>query len=282
MDININGKIFDAEEGTISFDDRSFRYGDGLFETMKIVDGKILLESFHFDRLLRGLNILKFEIGELFLADKFYTEIIQLCEKNNCLSLARVRLTLSRGDGNLYDFTNPFNYVIEARSLTEKEQSNEGITIGVFPDARKSCDIFSNLKSSNFLPYVMAAKFAIENEWDDCLVLNVHGRICDSTISNVFWVKDEMIFTPPLSEGCIDGVMRRFLLEMIRDMGYEIRELACEIIDLQYADEIFLTNAIRGIRPVKRLAGKIYSTKISKVLSEHLATSTIQFYERKS
>jgi branched-chain amino acid aminotransferase len=161
MHINVNGKIINGEDAKISHDDRSFRYGDGLFETMKILDGKILLESFHFDRLMHGLNIMKFEIAELFLTDKFRSEIIQLCEKNNCFSIARVRLTLSRGNGGLYLFQNQFNYIIEARSLNVQEQSGDGITIGIFRDAKKSCDVFSNLKSANFLPYVMAAIFMI-------------------------------------------------------------------------------------------------------------------------
>ena len=265
--VNINGKLFRADEARISFDDRAFRYGDGLFETIKIRDGKILLEQFHFERLLQGLQVLKFETDELFLAEKLKAEIIRLCEKNNCIEECRVRLTISRGSGSLQEFHNHFNIVIEASPIKNQEQS-ASIAIDIFPDARKSCDIYSNLKTSNFLPYVMAAKFAIENQLDDCLVLNIHGRICDSTISNIFWIKDKEIFTPPLSEGCVAGVMRRWMLEKVQGTRYKVQERVCESADLKNADEIFLTNVIRGIRPVNRFKDQSYRADVTNSLIE--------------
>jgi branched-chain amino acid aminotransferase len=252
--VNINRKIFKSGEAGIKPDDHSYRYGDGLFETMKVVNGKIFLQEFHFERLFHGFDILKFQPPEFFLAEKLCGEVIELCRRNQCEELAKIRLSVSRGNGGLYDGDEGLNYVIECSPLKDEEEKN--LVIDIFPDARKSCDVFSNLKSANFLPYVMAAKFAKENKLDDCLVLNVHGRICDSTIANIFWIENEKVFTPPLSEGCVAGVMRRYLIEKIRDAGYGMREIVCEPKDLEDADEIFLTNVIRGIRSVKRIAGR--------------------------
>jgi branched-chain amino acid aminotransferase len=138
------------------------------------------------------------------------------------------------------------------------------LIIDIFPDARKSIDVFSNLKSANYLPYVMAAIWAKENKLNDALILNQHDRICDSTIANVFWVKDNNIFTPPLSEGCIAGVMRKKILELATwnsDHSVEETILTQEI--LLQADEIFLTNAITGLKWVKECRSKVYKNTIS-------------------
>jgi len=276
--INVNGKIPDAEKTWIKVDDHSYRYGDGLFETMKIVNDRILLEDLHFERLFNGFSVLKFQIPELFTRQKLENEIIDLCKRNNCNKLARVRLSVSRGSGGLYDCDEEIQYVIECwplqntvnhenvglRAFGDAWPDGQGLVIDIFPDARKSCDSFSNLKSANYLPYVMAALFARENRINDCLLLNEHNRICDSTIANIFWVKGENILTPPLQEGCIAGVMRKFLIERLRAAGYKLHETNCEIQDLENADEVFLTNAVQGIRWVKEFRNKIYTNTITQ------------------
>jgi len=263
--ININGKIIRKSEAGIKIDDRSYRYGDGLFETMRVVDGKIFLENFHFERLFHGFGILRFQPPEFFLADKLSAEIVELCKKNQYSELAKVRLSVSRGNGGLYDGDENLNYLIECSSIRNEEEKS--LVIDIFPDARKSCDVFSNLKSANFLPYVMAAKFARENQLDDCLLLNVYGRICDSTIANIFWIKDKEIFTPLLSEGCVAGVMRRQL--KAQGASFKVQERICEIKDVENADEIFLTNSVSGIMAVRKFAGReLNSERIQKLKQE--------------
>src|SRR5258705_10301505 len=160
--VNINGKILRRDDAGIKPGDRSYRYGDGLFETMKFVAGEIFLENFHFERLFHGFDTLKFQLPEFFLAEKLSSEVKELCKRNQCEQLARVRLSVSRGNGGLYDGDENLNYLIECSPIRNEEEKN--LVIGIFPDARKSCDVFSNLKSANFLPYVMAAKFAKEND----------------------------------------------------------------------------------------------------------------------
>jgi branched-chain amino acid aminotransferase len=260
--INVNGEILEAGRPYIRTDDHSYRYGDGLFETMKVQAGKILLFDFHYERLSKSLSLLQFHIPEFLNRRKLEEEILNICRKNNCEELARVRFSVSRGNGGLYDNDQKFQYAIECSPLDNinaRRPDNKDLLVDIFPYARKSCDIFSNLKSANFLPYVMAARFAKENKLSDCLLLNSHERICDSTIANIFWVKEEKLFTPPLSEGCIDGVMRRYLIESARETRYRVHEKVCEIKDMEHADEVFLTNAIAGIRRVTQFRSTIYS-----------------------
>lgn len=247
-------------------DDHSYRYGDGLFETMRVADEKILLEGYHFERLFSGLEILKFQTPVFFTKQKISEEIKELCKKNNCEKSARIRLSVSRGNGGLYDCDNKFNYLIECWPLEPTGFNENGLVIDMFPDARKSIDKFSNLKSANYLPYVMAAIWAKENKLNDALVQNQYGRICDATIANIFWVKDENIFTPPLNEGCVAGVIRKRILDIIN--GVEERSLAEN--DLLNADEVFLTNATSIVRWVKQFRNKTYGNKIAETIFTRL------------
>lgn len=247
-------------------DNRSYRYGDGLFETMRVVSRKISLETYHFERFFSGLKTMRYELPVLFTAEKLRLEILLLCEKNGCDALARVRLSAFRGNGGLYEGPDELQYVIECWPVSESinQLNGNGFVIDVYPEARKSCDKFSNIKSANFLPYVMAARYANENKLNDCLVLNVHDRIADATIANVFIIKNESIFTPPLSEGCVSGVMRRHLLAKLK-----VEEMVLTVESMLSADEIFLTNAMTGIRWVKQFRNKTYSNlQTSKIYSE--------------
>lgn len=271
--INYNGKIFGAEESIIKSHDHSYRYGDGLFETIKFLRGSILLEEYHFERLFTGLGLLKFKYPGHFTKAKLSEEIKELCERNKCNDLARVRLSVSRGNGGLYDCDNTFSYMIECWPLEQRDFNENGLIIDIFPDARKSVDVFSNLKSANYLPYVMAAVWARENRLTDALLLNSYGRICDATIANVFWVNEKMIFTPALNEGCVDGVMRKRIFDLrlrIEDFGFPLQESTLTEAILLEADEVFLTNAITGIRWVGQFRNKKYTNKISSKLFEEL------------
>ncbi len=267
-----NGDFFPSDRPVITIRNRAFRYGDGLFETMKIADGKICLEKFHFERLLSGISLLQYEAPVSFATDQLRNCIIELCRKNECLKQAKVRLSVSGGEGGLYDADNTLQYVIEAEALNDvpTHSASKGLHIGVYRDCRKGNDVFANLKTVNFLPYVMAAKFAKANGLNDCLVLNTEGFIADATIANLFIIKDNRLFTPALTEGCVNGVMRRFLLEQLPGLGYMITETRLSSIDVEEADEVFLTNAIRGIQWVKKLEGRQYINMVSSVIVKQL------------
>jgi branched-chain amino acid aminotransferase len=259
--ICFNGKIIPADEPVLLASNRGYRYGDGLFETMKVAKGKILLSDHHFERLFAGLALLQFEIPRLFLRQKTEDEIVSLCKKNNCEGLARVRLSVFRGNGGLYDEDKGLQYLIECWPLTESvsKLNENGLVIDVFPGAENSCDKFSNLKSANFLPYSMAALYAKEKKLNDSLVLNTTGGIADSTIANLFIIKNAIVITPGLEEGCVNGVMRQYLLKKLQAADYAVQEATLSVNDIIAADEVFLTNAIHGIRWVRQFRDISYS-----------------------
>ena len=258
--ICLDGKFLPANKPALAADNRGYRYGDGVFETMKLVNGKIVLEKYHFERLFAGIKLLKLPKPALLTAKKWRNEIITLSKKNKCEKLARVRLSVSGGSGGLYDLPSKLQYLIECWPAddTVNQVNKNGLVIDIFPDLQKNCDAFANLKSANFLPYAMAARFAKENKYNDCLVMNTKGNIADATIANIFLVKNKLVITPSLKEGCVNGVMRRFLIEKLQGSGFDIREGVVTKNDMDAFDEVFLTNAMTGIRWVKQFRNKIY------------------------
>ena len=263
--LNHNGKLIEVSEPALPVSNHSYRYGDGLFETMKMIEGEIPLFELHIERLFYSMQSLGFRAPVLFSKDKIQKEITGLAKKNNCLSLARVRLVVSRGNGGLNDCDDVLQYTIECMPPGDSvNQLNEnGYLIDVFPDAIKSCDKFSNLKSTSYLSYVMAAQFAKTNRLNDALVLNQHGRISEASIANIFWIKNGNIYTPPLSEGCIAGVMRKWLIGNIAQIGVKIGETPLTIEELQNANEVFLSNAVYGLRWVKQFRSATYQNIVS-------------------
>lgn len=265
-----NNKIYKEGEAIINADNRSFRYGDGLFETMKMIDGKIILKEFHFERLFAGMHILQFEVPQNYTASFLEDQIKELCKKNQHSKCARIRLMIFRGSGGLYDAenNNP-NYLIQSWSIENKMALNSnGLVIDIYPDAKKSCDKFSNLKSNNFLPYVMAALHAKTNKLNDCILLNSNERLCDSTVANIFIIKDGSIYTPPLSEGCIAGVVRRWMLKNLPP-NFKIIEAPVSRQDLYDADEVFLTNSIYDVRWVKEAGNAKYNCDLVKNIHKY-------------
>lgn len=262
----------EASQPVIHASNRGFRYGDGLFETMKIENAKIQLATLHFDRLFAGIKLLKFQLP-VFITPQHLTEtVLQLCEKNKCLASARVRLSVFRGNGSLFDADTPAEYIMECWPLEQALVSfnEQGLLLDFFPDVKKSCDEFANLKSTSHLPYVMAAAYAQEKGLDDCLVLNHFGRVADTSIANIFLIKNKTIYTPSLAEGCIAGVMRQHLISLLKAKEMEVCETAISLNDVMEADELFVTNAIRGIKWVYHCNEKVFSNNVLKLLMQEL------------
>jgi branched-chain amino acid aminotransferase len=270
--INFNGSILPSGTLLLTADNRGFRYGDGVFETIRVKDGGILFSLFHFERLLSGTRLLQFDPLPFPDPSKLEADVLELCKRNDHLVSARVRLTVFRGD---IEDSLP-NYVIQSWPLGPPARGSNvnGLILGVFPDGRKSCDLFANIKSNNYLIYSMAALYARQQLWDDCLVLNSRDRVADSSIANIFYMRNGVIYTPPLSEGCVAGVMRRRLLEILPEKGFKVEERPVTPEDIRSAEGVFLTNAIRGIRWVSRFGEMIYDSKpvqdLEKIVLENL------------
>ncbi len=256
-----DGKILKQDKLLISPNNRSFRYGDGFFETMKWFNGKILIEQLHLERLFHTLHILQFKPPAYFTAEYIVQAIQQLVSKNQHHKLARVRVTIYRGDGGIYDEQNHFPHLLIqtwALNPMNNRLNENGLDIDIYAAAVKQSDHFSLLKSNNYLGYVMAALWAKEHHLNDAILLNPQGNIADATIANVFIINNGTIITPALSEGPVSGVMRRYILKQLQERGYEVKEGIVSADDLANASEVFLTNAIYGMRWVKQCGKNTY------------------------
>ncbi len=266
---SIDKKVFPSEEFHIHPDNRSFRYGEGFFETIRLHKGEIPLWHLHWKRLSESLPNLYFETPPHFNEAILKEEILRVAKRNQCLDAARVRITFFKGEGGIWEKpSTPFHFLVQCWPLEKKEFSmNEnGLDIGLFEAGKKSCDHFSNLKTNNYLLYALAARYAKTEKLNECLVLNQYERVCDATIANVFFSKGGVIHTPALSEGCINGVMRSYLLEQLRSTGIDVKEGAYTPTEIAAADEIFMTNAMYGIRWVKQWGERMYPFQQSSTI----------------
>lgn len=267
-----NGRILPAGEPVLEAGNRAFQYGDGLFETMRIHNGKIILADYHFDRLFGGMQALMMTIPSNFTRSYLQDNILELCSSNSHTPSARVRLTVFRkqvmpGGKNLDEPS----VLIESWPLDNGYVfKTDPFIIDIYPEARKSTDAFAGYKTTAYLPYALAAVFARRQGLNDCLVLNTDGNVCDASIANIFLIKDGIVCTPPLSEGCVNGIMRRHLMSNIDNAGLTVVETPIDADMVLSAHEVFLTNVIRGIQPVTSFREANYTTNLSRKLFESL------------
>lgn len=278
MFCNLNGRFYNDAKATISINNRSFRYGDGCFETIKICKGKILHSQLHMDRLFGSMQVLKFQPATYFNAGYIIELINELVKKNSHQKLARVRLTIFRGEGGLYDIINHTpNFLIQSWPLNQENNTiNEnGLILGLYDEGFKSADGFSNIKSNNYLLYAMAALYAKANHFNDVIVKNNKGSVADTTIANLWLIKNDTIITPPLADGGVAGVMRSYLLKAFTSKGLNVQEASIYIDDFSAADEIFLTNVIYGMKWVKQIDNKTFTGNRIKQLHADFILPTL-------
>jgi branched-chain amino acid aminotransferase len=269
MQVCFNGNFFPHDAPLLPVQNRSFKWGDGVFETAKVFRGRLLLEELHVERLWVSLRLLGIETGATFTQDNLVAHVLELCRRNQCVENARIRLAVYRQeDGSA-------GYSIEASPLAEtiNQWPEEGQEIVLYPFARKSMDAFANLKSANFLPYVLAQRYAAERGVDDALVLNAQNFLCDSSKANIFLLRGKNIYTPALHQGCVNGVMRRVVLEACKKMGFRVLQDVVEESQLLSADEVFLTNAIQMIRWVSHYKTASYDCRQTQKIFEAVSAT---------
>jgi len=271
--LNYNGKHYEEGTAIISANSRALRYGDGIFETLKFKNNECILLEDHLNRLWQGLDMLQFEKPKLFTKQYLRDELERLLQKNK-ETAARVRINIFKGNGGLYDAENYHpNFIIQTMPLKSDTGSlnGNGLQVCIYRDAIKAIDNFSNLKHNNFLPYLMGAQFARAQKCNDAVILNHHRRICDSTIANIFIIKNGIVYTPALAEGCVAGVMRKFLLTHLPLLVTEVVECSITEEMLLAADEVFFSNSIYNMRWVAGINDKTYGNTINRSIYEKLA-----------
>lgn len=271
--MNFNGQIIPSDQEVLSVNNRGFRYGDGLFESMRYMNGAIKFPELHIDRIQKGMKVLKLDnnmqIDSWFLREK----VEELARRNKTGPDARLKLTIFRDSEGLYTpSSNKMAYVLESQMLSESQYTfnQKGLIIDVFDELTKPVNILANLKTCNSLVYVLAGVYKKQHALDEVMILNQHGFLCESISSNVFVVYDRKLYTPALNEGCIGGVMRQVVMRLAKENGIELIEAQVNPDILNEADEVFITNATKGIQWVMGYNNKRYFNEVGKFLSEKL------------
>lgn len=271
--INFNGQIVPEDSKLFSVDSRALRYGDGLFETMLYQGGEIRFLHLHVDRLQRGMQKLQLEQSSMF--DAYFIKKItdDLIRKNNMLGQrVRVRLIVFREGGGIYTpVTNKSAFILQVHKLeTEIRDKKVGLIVDLFTEVKKPYSDLSALKTNNALVYVLAGNFKRKFDYDDVFILNQEGFLCEALTSNIFVYFDKVLYTPALNQGCVEGIMRKVVMDMAADEGIPIVEAQINPEIMKKADELFCTNAVQGIQWVMGYKQKRYFNKISRLMQEKL------------
>jgi len=269
--IVLNGTFKTEQESSICFQNRAFLYGDSIFETIRVNNRNILFFEEHLTRLVSGMKILKYDIPDKFtiFRDKLKDEILSLLNRNKIFKSARVRITVFRKFGGFYTpETNEINYLISTLQLKAEKfiLNTNGLQISVFNELKKPINKFSPYKTGNSLLYTLAGIYKTEIAVNDCLVLNEKNQIIEAVSSNLFLVINKTLITPPVSDGCINGIMRNEIITYAKLYDIPCIEHSVYENDLLSAEEIFLTNSINGIQWVVAYKDKRYFKRISDFL----------------
>jgi len=268
--VNFNGELLFPENVQLSIENRAFKYGDGLFETVKVAQNKVFFLEDHYFRLMASMRMLRMKIPMKFTMEFLEKEILKTVDVQDNTNSYRVRLTVYRKDGGFYTpKTNEIDYLIEVKENNYKIQST--YSIDVFKDFYNYSGLLSTLKTTNRMLNTVASVFADENELDNCVLLNEKKGVVEMTNANIFIIKGTTIKTPALTEGCIKGIIRKKVIEILtKNDEFTIEETTISPFEIQKADEVFITNTIIGIQPVTNYRKKTFPTKIGEKLSKTL------------
>ena len=272
-----NGEYYKEGEKVLGPENRALKFGDALFETILVANTNCYYLDQHLERLKRGMSVMGMEMPDEYNQKYFERKIRRLLNKNHHIKGARLRLTVFRNDGGLYTPTdNKISFILESSELDTIGYTfnKTGLSVDIYPDMGKQYNIISEFKSANASLFVLAGLWRQKNELDDCIILNDKNEVCEALSSNVFIIKNDKIYTPPIKSGCVNGIMRNVVVDLLRKNNIEVdTETSITIDDLNEAEELFLTNSISGIRKVLIFRDKRYysmkTRRISQLLSEN-------------
>ena len=264
-----------TDEPSLFIGNRAFRFGDAIAEDIHAFSSHPQFFDRHVRSLMEGMELLEMDVPPDFSVDVLQLYLSGLLLRNKIFGGAAVRLTVFRNSVTplLIPEDNRTSYVMDARKLDHKYYTlNEnGYIIDVFDEIHKPVNRLSGLRNAFSSLYLYAGNYCKNNRLDDCILLNDKGRMVESLCSNIFLIKDNSIFTPAVEEGCISGVLRQVMVELCISMGYRINDSSrLNPEALGDADEVFLLNAVEGIRWVAAYKNRRYYRRIVPLLNDAL------------
>lgn len=268
--VNLNGNL--VEQESVLSQNRAFLYGDAVFETLKVVNRKVLFMEDHYFRLMASMRIIRMQTPMNFTLENLEKQILDLAESNSSSDSCRVRFTVYRNNGGFYLPTDRnVSFLISTTKLESKPYivKEEPYEVELFKDFYVTKQLLSTIKSTNKLINTVGSIFADENGYQNCLLLNEEKNVVEALNGNLFMITGNRLITPPLSEGCLNGIMRKQVLAIAKKIErLEVSEEPISPFDLQKADELFITNMIQGIQPITKYRKKEFSLQWSKIFVE--------------
>ena len=265
--LNYNGNLVAFDDVKITPNNRSFKYGDSVFETIKVVHGKLVFWEEHYFRLMASMRMLRMKIPMNFTLEFLEEQLLKTVSVNKNNKNTRARLSVTRKDGGFYTpNTNEIDYLIESQEIEYSTKAS--YKVDLFKDFYMYSGHLSTVKTNNKLIHTLASIYAKENELDNCILLNERKGVVEVTNASLFLIKGTLIKTPPLTEGCLKGIAREKVISVITSSNnYTLEEAVISPFEIQKADEVFITNSIIGIQPITNYRKKEFSTDISKKLA---------------
>lgn len=276
----LNGSILSEEKSRAFRNNRGFLYGDGFFESMRSYRGKVLFADEHYRRILHTLALLEMEAKTFPTEAELFQMIEALCQQTGCREHARIRLSVYREGEGLYTPDNEnVSYLLTMGPLESAYLlGSQGMKIDYFTGQTKAGGKYSRVKSLSSLLYVMAGKFARQHHCDELLLLNAEGRIIEGVSSNVFFVCDNRLLCPPVSEGGVDGVMRKVVMELAHSEQIALEETPVSQAMAASASEIFFTSSVRGIRWAENFRNRKLENTLTARLFAQLVKRAEQYH----
>lgn len=273
--INLNGNLVEDQNATVSVFNRGLAYGDSVFETIRVINGKVMFWEDHYFRLMASMRIMRMEIPADFSPENLEEIILELVKANNFENTpSRIKFTVFRKEGGYYTpSTREIGFAISATELQDSFYllNETNYEVELFKDHYITSGLLSTIKTNNRAINVLGSIFTQENDYNNCLLLNEKKNVIEALNGNLFLVKDNNIKTPPLTDGALNGITRKKLVEIIKQLpDYKLEETTISPFELQKADELFITNVIMGIQPITKYRKKNFENKVAKDLLSKL------------
>lgn len=268
--INFNGTLQANNTALFDAGNRALQYGDALIEEIRVINGIFMFWEAHYFRLMSSMRILRMEIPMDFTMEFLEQSIRETLQKSELENApATAELVIIRRNKDFNDADNRVDYLIKAKRGQHPFYvlNDSGLKVELFKDFYVNADMLSNLNTNNKIINVVAKIFANENGYDSCLLINNKKQVVQAIEGNLFMIANGVIKTPPLSDGCLDGIARKQLIELAEQLeAYQLEEASVSPFELQKADELFITNDIEGIISIGNYRKKVYDDKVAKLL----------------
>ncbi|MCJ7467193.1 MAG: aminotransferase class IV [Maribacter sp.] len=271
--VNFNGDIRTDDQRFLDHENRGLRYGDALFEQLRVAQGEICFWEEHYLRLMASMRILRMDIPMKFTMEYLENEILKTvanCTEGDPKNATHVRFTVFRNNGGEYlPVANEVSFIIEADRLPASFYvfDESPYEVELFKDYYANAGLLATLTTNNRILNVLGSIFAKENGYDDCLLLNTNKQVVEALDGNLFMVNGTTITTPPILDGCLNGTLRHQVIAIIDKLeDLILKEASISPFDLQKADELFITNVTVGIRPITHYRKKHFESTVAKSL----------------